>query len=267
VRHFAGGILRLVADRVTHIEILGVRYARLTPADALGRAEELYQRDEPAWVAVENVHGVNIAWSDPSFRSVLERADLVLNDGKGVMLAAMLQGSPFPADLNGNFFTPLLLQRAAERGWPVYFLGADPGVAEAAARVLRARLPALEVVGCRQGFILPGEEEGVVDAVRRSGAGLLLVGMGNPLQERWLDANMARTGARLGLGVGAFFDFQSGKVPRAPAWMNRAGIEWVHRIGQEPARLWRRYLVGNPLFLWRVAGERLRAVATGARRT
>jgi N-acetylglucosaminyldiphosphoundecaprenol N-acetyl-beta-D-mannosaminyltransferase len=83
--------------------------------------------------------------------------------------------------------------------------------------------------------------------------------MGNPLQERWLDANMARTGTRLGLGVGAFFDFQSGKVPRAPAWMNRAGIEWLHRLRQEPARLWRRYLVGNPIFLWRVAGERVRA--------
>jgi exopolysaccharide biosynthesis WecB/TagA/CpsF family protein len=266
VRHLAGGILRLVADRVPEIEILGVRYARLAPADALERAEKLYERDEPAWVAVENVHGLNIAWSDPSFRAVLARADLVLNDGKGVMLAAMLQSRPFPADLNGNLFTPLLLQRAAERRWPVYFLGADPGVAEAAAEVLRGRLPALEVAGCRHGFISPGEEDDVVATVQRSGAGLLLVGMGNPLQERWLDANIARTGARLGLGVGAFFDFQSGKVARAPAWMNRAGIEWLHRLGQEPGRLWRRYLVGNPLFLWRVAGERVRAAAR-ARRT
>jgi exopolysaccharide biosynthesis WecB/TagA/CpsF family protein len=254
----ADGILRLVEGRISSVEILGVNYARLHPNEALDHAEMLYQLDEPAWLAVENVHGLNIAWSDPSFRAVLERAALVLNDGKGVMLAALLQGRRFPADLNGNYFTPLLLERAAERRWPVYFLGADPGVAETAATVLRRRHPALEVVGCRHGFIAPGEEEEVVAAVRQSGAGLLLVGMGNPLQERWLDRNMARTGARLGMGVGAFFDFQAGKVPRAPRWMNRAGIEWVHRLGQEPGRLWRRYLVGNPLFLWRVAVERLR---------
>jgi exopolysaccharide biosynthesis WecB/TagA/CpsF family protein len=269
VSHFAGGILRLVARRAPDIEILGVRYARLSPAAALDHAEMLYERDEPAWLAVENVHGLNIAWADPSFRAVLERADLVLNDGKGVMLAALLGGRRFPADLNGNYLTPLLLERAAARGWPVYFLGADPGVAEAAAAALRRRYPALEVAGCRHGFIATGEEDDVVAVVRHSGAGLLLVGMGNPLQERWLDRNMARTGARLGIGVGAFFDFQAGVVPRAPRWMNRTGIEWVHRLGQEPGRLWRRYLVGNPLFLGRVVAARLRhrrsAAPTGTR--
>jgi exopolysaccharide biosynthesis WecB/TagA/CpsF family protein len=239
------------------IDILGVRYARLTPDEALDEAEVLYDRDRPAWLAVENVHGLNISWTDPSFREVLSRADLVLNDGKGVMLAALLHGRPFPRDLNGNFFTPLLLERAAARGWPSYFLGADPGVAELAAERLRERLPGLRIVGCRHGYISPAQADVVLADIRASGAGLLLVGMGNPLQERWLDEHIARTGARLGVVVGAFFDFQAGKVQRAPVWMNRAGIEWVHRLAGEPGRLWRRYLVGNPAFMYRVVRERL----------
>jgi exopolysaccharide biosynthesis WecB/TagA/CpsF family protein len=247
-----------VAGPADTIEILGVRYAQLTAAGALALAETLYERDDPAWMAVENVHGLNIAASDPSFLAVLDRADVVLNDGKGVMLAALLRGRPFPVDLNGNFFTPLLVEKAAQRAWPVYFLGAARGVAGHAAERLRRRHPELVVAGCRHGYIAASEDEEVVSDIRESGAGLLLVGMGNPLQERWLDRHMAATGARLGVGVGAFFDFQAGVVPRAPAWMNRVGIEWLHRLAFEPGRLWRRYLVGNPLFLYRVLKEQAR---------
>ena len=243
---------------VDAIELLGVRYARLTAVEALARAEQLYERDEPAWLAVVNAHGLNLAASDPFFREVLGRADLVLNDGKGVMLAALLRRRPFPVDLNGNFFTPLLLERAAQRGWPAFLLGADRGVAERAAAHLEARHPGLEVAGCRHGYIAPDEQEEVEAAIRDSGAGLLLVGMGNPLQERWLDRHLARTGARLGLGVGAFLDFQAGVTPRAPGWMNRVGVEWVHRLALDPGRLWRRYLLGNPVFLARVLREQAR---------
>jgi exopolysaccharide biosynthesis WecB/TagA/CpsF family protein len=247
-----------VSKSLATVELLGIPFARLTAREALDEAEVLYDRDAPAWVAVENVHGLNIAWSDPSFRATLQRASLVLNDGKGVMLAALLYGSPFPRDLNGNYFTPLLLERAALRGWPTYFLGAAAGVAERAAELLQRRWPGLVIVGTRHGYVAPAETEEVCAAIRAAGTGLLLVGMGNPLQERWLDAHLAGTGARLGVGVGAFFDFQAGVVPRAPGWMNRLGIEWVHRLAQEPGRLWRRYLLGNPAFLYRVVRERAR---------
>jgi exopolysaccharide biosynthesis WecB/TagA/CpsF family protein len=84
-----------------------------------------------------------------------------------------------------------------------------------------------------------------------------MVAMGNPLQERWLAENLEATGASIGVGVGAFFDFFSGEVPRAPSWMKRFGIEWVYRLAQEPRRMWRRYLFGNPLFLWRVLWQLL----------
>lgn len=239
------------------IEILGVPFARLDAEAAVDAAESLYERDDPAWIAVENAHALNLASADPDHRRILRRADMVLNDGKGTLLAARLLGTRLPVDLNGNFFTPLLLQRAAERGWPVFFLGAAPGVAARAATKLTSEDPRLRIVGTHDGFIAPGEDETVAKEIRAAGAELLLVGMGMPRQEQWLDRYVDATGVRLASTVGAFFDFQVGVVPRAPAWMNRLGLEWIYRLYKEPRRLWRRYVIGNPLFVGRVLRQRL----------
>jgi exopolysaccharide biosynthesis WecB/TagA/CpsF family protein len=239
------------------IAILGVRFACLSHGDALLEIERLYENGGPSVVAFANTHSLNLATTNPSYREVLRRADLVLNDGKGVMIAALVQRKNFPADLNGNAISPMILERAADRRWPVYFLGGRPGVAERAAERLRTRLPKLAIVGVRDGYFNPADGDRVIDEIRASSAGILMVAMGNPMQEFWLDRHLVRTGARIGLGVGAFFDFQAGEVPRAPEVLNRAGLEWVYRLGKEPRRLWRRYLLGHPTFLVRVLRERL----------
>lgn len=249
--------LPLVPGDRPDITLLGVRYACLSEAAALAEAERLYEGERPATIAVTNAHGLNLAYSDPSYRAVLQGVDLVLNDGKGVMLGALMKGRRFSADLNGNRFAPLLLERAAARGWSVYFLGGRPGVAERAAERARELSPRLQIVGTRDGYFSADEEESVIAEIRGAEAGLLFVALGNPRQEQWLDRNLARTGARLGIGVGAFFDFMAQEVPRAPRWMNRVGLEWAFRLAKEPRRLWRRYLLGNPLFLWRVLRERV----------
>jgi exopolysaccharide biosynthesis WecB/TagA/CpsF family protein len=251
---------------ITTIDVLGVPLARLTAGAALDEVERLHDASAPGLVAHANAYTLNSAVGDPTYGDVLRRADLVLNDGKGVMVAARLLGTRFPADLNGNFFTPLLLRRAAQRGWSVFFLGAKPGVAGRAAEILGAEIPELRVVGVRDGYWPTAESDAVAAAIRDTGAELLLVALGNPAQERWLDAHLGKTGARVGVGVGAFFDFQTGTVPRAPAWMNRIGLEWVHRLALEPRRMWRRYIVGNPLFLVRVLRQRI-GRRSGARGT
>jgi len=238
------------------IEILGVPFARLEPAEALDQAERLYERSSPAMIAHANVHTLNLTVEDPSFGEVLRAADMVLNDGKGVMLGARLLGTRFPADLNGNFFTPLVIARAVDRTWPVFLLGAKPGVADKLAEALRAKHPGISIVGTHHGHFAREEEPDVVVRIREAGTGLLLVGMGNPHQERFLHRRLGETGARLGIGVGAYFDFQTGTVPRSPAWMNRMGLEWVHRLALEPKRMWRRYLLGNPAFIGRVLKQR-----------
>lgn len=244
-----------MSQRGRTVDVLGVPFARLTPEETVVEVERLYERDEPAWIAIENAHALNLASTDPAHREVLRRADLVLNDGKGVMLGAWLLGESFPADLNGNFTSPLLLATAEDRGWSVFLLGAAPGVIERAAERLEEKYPNLTIAGVHHGFIR-GREGEVAAQIRASGAGLLMVGMGMPLQEHWLDRHLRDTGVRLASTAGAFFDFQAGEISRAPVWMNRVGLEWVHRLAMEPRRMWRRYLMGNPVFIGRVLKQR-----------
>jgi exopolysaccharide biosynthesis WecB/TagA/CpsF family protein len=240
------------------IEILGVRIAKASRSEALRAVAELGEHDAPALIAYANAHTLNLAAADPAYRGLLEEAALVLNDGSGVQLAARIKGDLFPVNLNGSDLNPAILSVAAGRGWSAYFLGARPGTAARAAARLMDRIGGLEVVGTRDGFFDRAQDPEVAAEIKASGADILMVAMGNPLQERWLAANLAATGARVGVGVGAFFDFEAGEVARAPAVMNKLGIEWVWRLAQEPARLWRRYVVGNPLFLLRVLRSRLR---------
>ena len=238
------------------IEILGIPVAAGTTIEALAEIERLYEASAPALIAYVNAHTLNLAYKDDAYRRVLEGAGLVLNDGTGVAIAARLNGQRFPANLNGSDFNPAIVELAAQHGWPVFFLGARPGVADRAVELLKARLPILQVAGSRDGFFT--DEDEVVAQIKASGAELLMVAMGNPAQEMFLARRLSETGAKLGVGVGAFFDFTAGVVPRAPAWMNKAGIEWLWRLAQEPRRMWRRYVVGNPVFLGRVLKERRR---------
>jgi exopolysaccharide biosynthesis WecB/TagA/CpsF family protein len=234
-----------------HIDLLGIRIARTNTSGALGQIERLFEADEPALVAYANAHTLNIAFDDRRFHRILLDAPLVLNDGIGVQLAARMLGKRFDENLNGSDFNPRILELAAARGWTVFFLGAKPGVADAAAELLSDRIPALKVVGTHEGYLDPSQHAEVAEIIRETGADIVMVAMGNPLQEKWLAEFLPVTGARLGVGVGAFFDFTVGAPRRAPSWMNRIGIEWVYRLARQPARLWRRYLLGNPLFLWR----------------
>jgi N-acetylglucosaminyldiphosphoundecaprenol N-acetyl-beta-D-mannosaminyltransferase len=241
------------------ISILGVPVAVLDARSALAEVARLAERAgphgphpaRPARVVYVNAHTLNLAARDPEYRAVLGRAHLVLNDGAGVALAARLHGRRFPANLNGTDFNPRVLELAAARGWRVFFLGGRPGVAAAAAERLGARIPGLEIVGTRDGYA-PTAARAVLRTIRVARPDLVMVGLGNPHQERWLDLHLGATGARLGVGVGGFFDFAAGRVPRAPAPLRRLGLEWTYRLAQEPRRLWRRYLVGNPAFLARV---------------
>ena len=248
------------------VEVLGVPVARLTRAAARAEVVRLYERDRPALVAYANAHTLNLASRDSGYKEVLLSSDIVLNDGAGLAIAGRLFGRPFPDNLNGSDFNPAILEEAAERRWPVYFLGARPGVADEAARRLAERIPGLEVAGTRDGYFERSESDAVARAIAATGAGVLMVAMGNPLQELWLNRYLEATGVRLGVGVGAFLDFTAGVVPRAPAWMNRLGLEWAYRLLQEPRRMWRRYVLGNPLFLARVLRARFTRGSASFRR-
>ena len=243
------------------IEIFGVPIVRATVTQALEAIERLAESGRPALVAYANAHSLELSEQDPGFKAVLKEAAMVLNDGVGVSVAAkLIAGQSFPANLNGTDLTPRILDLAAEKQWRVFFLGAEAGVAETAKARLREINSGLLVVGTHSGFFPASETGNVVQQIREAETDLLLVAMGNPAQEKWLARHLEETGAKIGIGVGAFLDFTAGLVRRAPTWMRDLKIEWLYRVSCEPGRLWKRYFVGGPVFLARVA------LATIARR-
>jgi len=231
--------------------ILDVPILVRTSPEAIWLLDDRFERGKPTVVAFANAHTLNRTAIEPEVHSMLDRA-IVFNDGVGVDIASrLLFGRAFPANLNGTDFVPHYLQHTTKR-YRIFMLGAKPGVAERAAMRLAERAPGHVFVGVSHGYIPPGETEALIDRIRQSGADVLLVAMGNPDQERWLSTHLAATGCRLGFGVGGLFDFLAEAVPRAPAWIRAARLEWIFRLLQEPRRLWRRYLVDMPVFLTRI---------------
>ncbi|WP_411028166.1 sugar transferase [Shimia sp. FJ5] len=174
-------------------------------------------------------------------------------DGIGVELAARMQGEQIAENLNGTDFTPRLLRQAAEWGLSVFLLGGKPGTARAASARLCLDIPGLQVAGTRDGYGDVARPLDVIEEINASGADIVLVAMGVPRQELWIDAHRQLIDAPLVLGVGALFDFLAGNVRRAPHWLRKRRMEWVWRLAMEPRRMAKRYLVGNATFLMRAS--------------
>jgi N-acetylglucosaminyldiphosphoundecaprenol N-acetyl-beta-D-mannosaminyltransferase/alpha-1,3-mannosyltransferase len=245
--------------RLPVISILGIPVVRATEAEAMAEIGRLAEDAPPALLAYVNAHTLELSARDSELRRLLrEDAAMVLNDGIGVSIAAKMVGKEtFPANLNGTDLTPKILELAAAKGWRVFLFGAAPGVAEKAAAKFAATVPGLAMAGTRNGFFTAAEEPGIIQQIRDAGTDVLVVGMGNPKQEKWLKQHLASSGAKIGVGVGAFLDFSAGVFPRAPMWIQKIKLEWLYRMSREPKRLWKRYLLGGPLFLARVALSKL----------
>lgn len=196
-----------------------------------------------------NAHTMNLAWEDDAFRGVLSRADVVLNDGIGLDLYGRFAGQRFQENLNGTDLLPRLFAAAsATSPLRVYLYGAEPGRAEKAAKNIEARFPNVRVVGTKHGFDRTSD---VVEEINEACADVVLVGMGNPIQERWIDENKFLLDVGVVVGVGALIDFLSGEISRAPSWVRALRCEWIYRLVREPKRLFARYVLGNPAFLAR----------------
>jgi N-acetylglucosaminyldiphosphoundecaprenol N-acetyl-beta-D-mannosaminyltransferase len=221
--------------------ILGVRVHDVTYAEALGHIERAIADGGALQIATVNVEFIMEARRNPAFRRVLAEASLCVPDGIGVLWASRRQGRPLRQRVAGVDLVERIAARAARRGWRVYFLGAAPGVAERAATVLSERYPGLKVAGCYAGSPRPQEEDEIVGWVRAARPDVLFVAYGAPRQDLWIARNQARIGVPVAVGVGGSFDFIAGVATRAPGWMQRVGLEWLHRLLREPWR-WRRQM-------------------------
>lgn len=204
-----------------------------------------------------NAHCFNIAQVDMEYRKALNSSTFVLNDGVGIQIGASLLGFRFQENMNGTDLIPKILStpKLCEKG--VYLLGAKPEVVAKASREIQARCPQAPVVGYSDGYFKDTDE--ILKKINDSGAQVLIVAMGVPMQELWVENNRhALPGVRLIVSGGAIFDFLTGTVARAPVWIQKAGFEWLFRLAQEPRRLFRRYAVGNVVFLFKVLKLRIK---------
>ncbi|MDP5085537.1 MAG: WecB/TagA/CpsF family glycosyltransferase [Yoonia sp.] len=211
-----------------------------------------------------NAHCCNMMRSHPQYASAVRSADLLLPDGIGVALAAKMTGQDLTANLNGTDLVPALLAEAAKMGKSVYLFGGKPGTAERAAQTLLQQIPNLIVAGTRNGYDEAADEEAVVADINARKADIVLVALGVPMQELWLQRNVRRINADLTMGVGAALDFLAGNVVRAPKIVRKVKSEWVWRLAMEPRRMAKRYLLGNVTFLAHAGMNTLKQVKTAS---
>jgi N-acetylglucosaminyldiphosphoundecaprenol N-acetyl-beta-D-mannosaminyltransferase len=240
--------------------ILDVQVHRVTLPGTLEWLERFVEQGRPHQIVTVNMDFIRLARKDQEFREVVNRAALAVADGVPVLWCSRLLGQPLPERVTGVDIVEHGAALAAERGYGVFLLGAAAGVAEGAAQVLRRRHPALRIVGTYSppfGPFTDEEDAHMVRLVRSAQPQMLFVAFGAPKQDHWIDRHLDELGVPICVGVGGTLDLLAGRLPRAPRWMQSAGLEWVFRLMQEPQRLWRRYLINDlPLFL-RIAGSRL----------
>jgi len=202
-----------------------------------------------------NIHVANTAFTNSRLKSILQSADVVYCDGAGIVMGSKLLGEMLPTRLTAADWFLDLLTYFAEKQRKVYLLGGAPGVPEGALNTIMENVPNHSVIGMHHGYILndPALERQVIEEINAQQPDVLIVGFGTPLQEFWIDRNRSRLNVPTIYAIGAVMDFVSGRVSRCPQWMGQAGLEWLYRLGTEPARLLGRYVLGNPWFLGRIA--------------
>lgn len=252
-------------DRLPATRLFGLPLVNSTREEAARSIVAMAEARECVTVNFVNAHCINVALRDRSYLRALNSADYLLPDGSGIAAAARLAGEPIGENLNGTDLFPEICRHAARRGQSVFLLGGKPGIATLAAAAMCAAHPALRIAGTRHGYWSDSEEDGLIAEINASGAAILLVGLGVPLQEEWVRRVRHRLSARVVMGVGGLFDYYSGAIPRAPLLMRRAGCEWIWRLLQEPRRLFSRYILGNPLFLLAAAAHAWRERELGER--
>ncbi|MCI8551932.1 MAG: WecB/TagA/CpsF family glycosyltransferase [Lawsonibacter sp.] len=235
-------------------EILGIAFDDLTREEAAQAGARLLEEDRFHYVVTPNPEFILAAEKDEEFRDVLNRADLVLPDGIGVVYSAKIQGTPLKGRVPGVEFAADMLDCLNQRGGRLYLLGAKPGVAEEAGRRILEERPNIELCGTQDGYFK--DEEAALLKVSAARPDLLFVCLGAPKQEKWMARWGKHTGARMAIGLGGALDVFAGRVERAPEGWRKLGLEWAYRLKKEPQRAGR--MAKLPLVLIKAAGRRLK---------
>jgi N-acetylglucosaminyldiphosphoundecaprenol N-acetyl-beta-D-mannosaminyltransferase len=239
------------------VNILGNRVDCLNVEQLLTTAVRWALESTPRTILYVNAHCMNIAWSDPDYREILGKASLVYADGISIAWSSRILGGCRLEKMTGADWIQEMCNIAASRDLKLYFLGGRPGVAETAARNLQKRYPGLKIVGFSDGYFQLKSQETILEEISSVHPNIVFAGLGTPLQEKWIDQFRTSITAPVCWAVGGLFEYLSGDLRRAPGWMSKFGLEWLWLLIVQPRDKWRRYLLGNPLFVYRVLRQRL----------
>lgn len=236
-------------------ELLGCRIDALTMSETVDRIEQIIRNGPPSQHVVVNAAKVVMMRHDDRLMGIIRSCALVNADGQAIVWAASLLKKPLPERVAGIDLMLALLKLAEQKKYKVFFLGARDEVLQQFLKNITEQFPGIQVAGFRNGYFNETENEAVVRQIRQTSPDILFVGISSPKKEFWLAENLNALNVPLAMGVGGSFDVLAGKVRRAPVWMQRTGFEWLYRVLQEPRRMWKRYLVGNTIFIGLVAKE------------
>lgn len=223
------------------LALMGVPIHNVTMDETVAWIDRWIATGGPHQIATVNPEFLMKARENAEFRAVLQRIALCIPDGIGIVWAAWLRGKRLRERVAGSDLVPRLAAEAAVRGWRLFLLGAAPGVAERTAKILTQRHEGLTIAGCHAGTPAPEEEDAIAERIRATNPDIVFVAYGAPKQDLWLNRNLEKIGAAVGVGVGGSFDFIAGVSQRAPRWIQHLGLEWLYRLIREPWR-WRRQL-------------------------
>ncbi|MBE9012846.1 WecB/TagA/CpsF family glycosyltransferase [Pseudanabaenaceae cyanobacterium LEGE 13415] len=245
---FKPTIARTLARSISPVSIFGIQIANISRLDAIDMMEELIQQSTPSQIFLPNAHTLNLAIADPKYHAILSRATYRFGDGAGIRIAARLRGVKMKANLVGTDLIPDFFHATANRGYRYFLLGADPETIKQAARYAKKQFPGWELAGYHHGYLNnPEIRKSAIDQIKAAQPHVLLVGMGNPIQETWIDRYQPEQ-VPLAIGVGGLFDHWGGNLKRAPRWVRYFGCEWLQLLLQQPKK-WQRYLIGNFSFM------------------
>jgi N-acetylglucosaminyldiphosphoundecaprenol N-acetyl-beta-D-mannosaminyltransferase len=242
-------------EKLPSISILGVKVNPITMAQALGEMQDWIAAREPNYICCVPAHAVMACHDQPELKAIYDHAGICTPDGMAIVWLARSEGYAKVERVYGPDLLLAACQTSLETGWRHYFFGGAPGVAEKLVEKLRLRFPELQVAGIHSppfGEMSVEEDAEIINKIQQAKPDIVWVGLGSPKQERWMSDHVDTLKVPALVGVGAAFDFLSGTKPQAPRWMQRSGLEWLFRLLSEPRRLWRRYVLGYPRFIWLV---------------
>jgi N-acetylglucosaminyldiphosphoundecaprenol N-acetyl-beta-D-mannosaminyltransferase len=239
------------------ISILDIDIANVTKYEVLDHISASIKSSQKNMMFFVNAHNLTQAYYNLQYRSILRKTNYIYGDGIGIYFAGKVTHQQISDNINGTDLFPLICELCEREKYTVYFLGSAPGIVEKMAQNIKKKYPMLVIAGTHHGYF-DNESNGgyIINEINRTETKILFVGMGTPKQEKWIYDNYQSLNFNVAIGVGGLFDFYSGSKLRAPLFIRKLHLEWLFRLLYEPRRLWKRYIIGIPLFIYRVLKQK-----------